>query len=215
MEMIVILIVLDLWKKLKAMDSKVISLNEELQDMREKYNELRNGNASKNHLKDDMPICERHEANDIQSEGYQNRNSHDSFSHQSLHDPNDSEKSLTELNNDVRNALEDFKRRTYTPYLLDGYGVLGKSSLFFFVGQSIVYGVSLMWIRRILQSQAMVAIDAIPLATKPSMIFEYKIVIEGNYNCWKDYADRDEIKDLSEKRSRLIGEQEYLQSLSS
>ncbi|GJT51395.1 hypothetical protein Tco_0977552 [Tanacetum coccineum] len=45
---------------------------------------------------------------------------------------------------------------TDTPYLLDGYGVLGKSSLFFFVDQSIVYGVSLMWIRRILQSQAMV-----------------------------------------------------------
>ncbi|GJS69527.1 hypothetical protein Tco_0702368 [Tanacetum coccineum] len=45
---------------------------------------------------------------------------------------------------------------TDTPYLLDGYGVLGKSSLFFFVDQSIVCGVSLMWIRRILQSQAMV-----------------------------------------------------------
>ncbi|GJV73323.1 hypothetical protein Tco_1493318 [Tanacetum coccineum] len=43
-----------------------------------------------------------------------------------------------------------------TPYLLDGYDVLGKSSLFFFVDQSIVYGVSLMWIRHILQSQAMV-----------------------------------------------------------
>ncbi|GJS24023.1 RNA-directed DNA polymerase, eukaryota, reverse transcriptase zinc-binding domain protein [Tanacetum coccineum] len=31
------------------------------------------------------------------------------------------------------------------------------------------------------------------------------------YNCWKDYADRDEIKDLSERKYRLIGEQEYLQ----
>ncbi|GJT80995.1 hypothetical protein Tco_1055337 [Tanacetum coccineum] len=92
-------------------DSQIISLNEELQDMREKYNELRNGNASKNHLNDDTPMCERHEANYIQSEDYQNRNSYDSFSHQSLHDPNDSEKSLTELNNDVRNDLEDFKRR--------------------------------------------------------------------------------------------------------
>ncbi|GJW26794.1 thioredoxin-like protein AAED1, chloroplastic [Tanacetum coccineum] len=40
---------------------------------------------------------------------------------------------------------------TYTSYLLDGYDVLGKSSLFFFVDQSIVYGVSLMWIWRILQ----------------------------------------------------------------
>ncbi|GKB01796.1 hypothetical protein Tco_0829840 [Tanacetum coccineum] len=93
------------------MDSQIISLNEELQDMREKYNELRNGNASKNHLNDYTPMCERHEVNFIQSEGYQNQNSHDSYSHQSHHDPNDSEKSLTELNNDVRNDLEDFKRR--------------------------------------------------------------------------------------------------------
>ncbi|GJY94084.1 hypothetical protein Tco_0510445 [Tanacetum coccineum] len=79
-----------------------------------------------------------------------------------------------------------------------------------------------------------VAIDTIPLATKPPMIVEYKINIDkedletlwklvkaklGNtrpkkdyerilwgdqklqllsdYYCWKDYADRDEIKDLS------------------
>ncbi|GJV73605.1 hypothetical protein Tco_1493600 [Tanacetum coccineum] len=56
-------------------------------------------------------MCERHEANYIQSEDYQNQNSHDSSSHQSHHDPNDSEKSLTELNNDVRNDLKDFKRR--------------------------------------------------------------------------------------------------------
>ncbi|GJZ44262.1 reverse transcriptase domain-containing protein [Tanacetum coccineum] len=93
------------------MDSQIISLNEELQDMREKYNELRNENASKNHLNDDTPMCERPEANYIQSEGNKDRNSHDLFSHQSLHDPNDSEKSITELNNDVRNDLEDFKRR--------------------------------------------------------------------------------------------------------
>ncbi|GJU30871.1 reverse transcriptase domain-containing protein [Tanacetum coccineum] len=71
-------------EKLKAMDYKIISLNKELQDMCEKYNELRNGNASKNHLNDDTPRCEHHEANYIQSE---------------------------ELNNDVRNDLEDFKRR--------------------------------------------------------------------------------------------------------
>ncbi|GJY35838.1 reverse transcriptase domain-containing protein [Tanacetum coccineum] len=86
------------------------SLKEELQDMRNKYNELREGNASKNHMNDDTPMCERHEVNYIQSEEYQNRNSHDSYSHQSYHDPNDSEKSLTELNNDVKNDLEDFKR---------------------------------------------------------------------------------------------------------
>ncbi|GJU94370.1 hypothetical protein Tco_1319126 [Tanacetum coccineum] len=41
---------------------------------------------------------------------YENRNSHDPHSHQSHHDRNDSEKSLKELNNDVRNDLEDFKR---------------------------------------------------------------------------------------------------------
>ncbi|GJU16909.1 reverse transcriptase domain-containing protein [Tanacetum coccineum] len=82
-------------KKLKAMDSQIISLNEELQDIRNKYNELREGNTSKNHLNDDTPMCERHEVNSIQSEGYQNRNSQDSYSPQSLHNPNDSEKSLT------------------------------------------------------------------------------------------------------------------------
>ncbi|GJQ94896.1 RNA-directed DNA polymerase, eukaryota [Tanacetum coccineum] len=62
----------------KAMDSQIISLKEELQDMRKKYNELREENASKNHLNDDTPMCERHEANSIQFEGYQIGNSHDS-----------------------------------------------------------------------------------------------------------------------------------------
>ncbi|GJQ99787.1 reverse transcriptase domain-containing protein [Tanacetum coccineum] len=85
-------------------------LKEELQDMRNKYNELREGNASKNHMNDDTPMCECHEVNYIQFEGYQNQNYHDSYSHQSYHDPNGSEKSLTELNNDVKNDLEDFKR---------------------------------------------------------------------------------------------------------
>ncbi|GKE87566.1 hypothetical protein Tco_1565041 [Tanacetum coccineum] len=61
-------------------------------------------------MNDDTPMCERHEVNYIQSEEYQNRNSHDLYSHQSYHDPNDSEKSLTELNDDVKNDLEDFKR---------------------------------------------------------------------------------------------------------
>ncbi|GJQ97385.1 reverse transcriptase domain-containing protein [Tanacetum coccineum] len=102
-----------LMEKLEALtvkiDSQIISLNEELQDISNKYNELKEGNASKNHLNDDTPMCEHHEANDIQSEGYQKQNSHDSYSHQSYHDPNDSEKSLTELNNDVKNDLEDFK----------------------------------------------------------------------------------------------------------
>ncbi|GKC30551.1 hypothetical protein Tco_1037845 [Tanacetum coccineum] len=92
------------------MDSQIISLKEELQDMCKKYNELREENASKNHLNEDMPMCERHEANYIQYEDYQKRNSYDSYSHRSYHDPNDSEKSLTELNNDVKNDLEDFNR---------------------------------------------------------------------------------------------------------
>nr|GFA45392.1 hypothetical protein [Tanacetum cinerariifolium] len=74
---------------------------------RKNYNNRSGNHASRD---DDTPTCERHEANYIQSEGYQNRNSHDSYSHQSHHDPNDSEKPLTELNNDVRNDLEDFKR---------------------------------------------------------------------------------------------------------
>ncbi|GKA67438.1 hypothetical protein Tco_0767355 [Tanacetum coccineum] len=44
------------------------------------------------------------------SSNYQNQDSHNSFSRQSHHDPNDPEKSLTKLNNDVKNDLEDFKR---------------------------------------------------------------------------------------------------------
>nr|GEU63963.1 retrovirus-related Pol polyprotein from transposon TNT 1-94 [Tanacetum cinerariifolium] len=77
-------------------------------DICNKYIALREGNASKN---DDTPMCERHEANYIQSEGYHNRNSHDSYSHQYHHNPNDFEISLKELNNDVKIDLEDFKRR--------------------------------------------------------------------------------------------------------
>ncbi|GKD45616.1 hypothetical protein Tco_1270261 [Tanacetum coccineum] len=61
-------------------------------------------------MNDDMPMCERHEANYIRSEDYQNQDSHNSFSCQFHHDPYDSEKLLTKLNNDVRNDLEDFKR---------------------------------------------------------------------------------------------------------
>ncbi|GJW68706.1 hypothetical protein Tco_0123130 [Tanacetum coccineum] len=99
-----------LLEKLEAltikMDSQIISLNEELLDMREKYHDLKDNHTSKN---DDTPMCERHEVNFIQSEGYLNRNSHDSYFHQSHHDLVDSEKSLTELNNDVKNDLEDFK----------------------------------------------------------------------------------------------------------
>ncbi|GJT72479.1 hypothetical protein Tco_1031765 [Tanacetum coccineum] len=95
------------------MDSQIISLNEEMQDIRNKYNKLREGNASKNHLNNDTLMCERHEANYIQSEGYHNQNSYDSYSYQTHHNPNDSKKSLTELNNDVRNDLEDFKRRIH------------------------------------------------------------------------------------------------------
>ncbi|GJZ21840.1 reverse transcriptase domain-containing protein [Tanacetum coccineum] len=83
------------------------SLKEEMHGMRNNYNNREGDNASKN---DDTPMCKRHEANSIQSEGYQNQDSHNSFSRQSYHDPNDPEKSLTELNNDVKNDIEDFKR---------------------------------------------------------------------------------------------------------
>ncbi|GJX01035.1 hypothetical protein Tco_0184948 [Tanacetum coccineum] len=79
-----------------------------LEDIRNKYNELREGNASKNYLNDDTLMCERHEANYIQSEGNKDQNSHDLFSRKSHHDPNNSEK---ELKNDVKNDLKDFKRR--------------------------------------------------------------------------------------------------------
>ncbi|GKE90182.1 hypothetical protein Tco_1567657 [Tanacetum coccineum] len=96
-------------KKLTAVDSQIISLNEELQDIHNKYKELREGNASTKHKNDDAPMCEHHEVNYIQSEEYQNRISHNSFSRQSHYDPNDSEKWLTELNKDVRNDLEYFK----------------------------------------------------------------------------------------------------------
>ncbi|GJZ93688.1 putative reverse transcriptase domain-containing protein, partial [Tanacetum coccineum] len=65
-----------------GVEAKRPRLNEELQDMRKKYNELRNGNASKNNMNDDTPMCERHEGNYIPSE---------------------------ELNNDVKNDLEHFK----------------------------------------------------------------------------------------------------------
>ncbi|GJT57536.1 reverse transcriptase domain-containing protein [Tanacetum coccineum] len=87
------------------------SLKEEMHEMRNKYQDLRDNHDPKNHMNDDTPMCERHEANYIQSEDYQNQESHNSFSRQSHLDPNDPEKSLTELNNDVRNDLEDFKRR--------------------------------------------------------------------------------------------------------
>ncbi|GJX23631.1 hypothetical protein Tco_0228076 [Tanacetum coccineum] len=89
------------------MDSQFQSLKEEMHEMRKNYNNRGGNPVSKNY---DTPMCERREANYIQSKGYQNRNSHDSYSYQSLNDPNDFEKSLTDLNNDVKNDLEDFKR---------------------------------------------------------------------------------------------------------
>ncbi|GKA68198.1 hypothetical protein Tco_0768115 [Tanacetum coccineum] len=61
-------------------------------------------------MNDDTPMCEHHEANYIQSEGNKNQNSQDSYSYQSHYDRNDFEKLLTELNNEVKNDLEDFKR---------------------------------------------------------------------------------------------------------
>ncbi|GJY86475.1 hypothetical protein Tco_0500501 [Tanacetum coccineum] len=73
------------------MDSQFQSLKEKMHEMRKNYNNRGGDHGSKNN---DTPMGKRHEANYIQFEGYQNRNSHDSYSHQSLYDPNDSEKSL-------------------------------------------------------------------------------------------------------------------------
>ncbi|GJU06277.1 hypothetical protein Tco_1122707 [Tanacetum coccineum] len=72
---------------------------EEMHEMHKNYINREGDHASKN---DDTLMCQRQEANSIKSEGYQNQNSHDSYSHQSYHDPNDPEKSLTELNKDVK-----------------------------------------------------------------------------------------------------------------
>ncbi|GJW51683.1 hypothetical protein Tco_0093034 [Tanacetum coccineum] len=79
-------------------------------------------------MNDDTPMCKRNEVNSIQSGGYQIRDSHDSYSHQSHYDPksnNDSEKSLTELINVVKYDIEDFKSsihsmRTAHDKLFDG-----------------------------------------------------------------------------------------------
>ncbi|GJZ27663.1 hypothetical protein Tco_0572310 [Tanacetum coccineum] len=92
------------------MDSQFQSLKEEMHEMRKNYNNREDNQASNNNMNDDTPMCDRYEVNSIQSGDYQNRNSHNSYFHQSHHDPNDFEKSLTDLNNDVRNDLEDFKR---------------------------------------------------------------------------------------------------------
>nr|GEZ33896.1 hypothetical protein [Tanacetum cinerariifolium] len=108
-------------KKLEAltikMDSQFYSLKEEMQDMCNKYYDLRDNHAPKNHMNDGTPMCERHEANYIQSGYYQNQNSHDSYSHRPQYEQsqsnNDSEKSLKELVNSVKNDLEDFK--SYMP----------------------------------------------------------------------------------------------------
>nr|GEZ81000.1 hypothetical protein [Tanacetum cinerariifolium] len=83
------------------MDSQFQTLKEETQEIRKNYNNSGGDHGSKN---DDTPMYERHKVNYIQSEGYHNQNSH-----QYHHDPDDSEKLLTELKNDVRNDLEDFK----------------------------------------------------------------------------------------------------------
>ncbi|GJW95108.1 hypothetical protein Tco_0174780 [Tanacetum coccineum] len=93
------------------MDSKFQSSKEEMHETRKNYNNRGGDYASKN---DETPMCEHHEVNYIQSEGYQNRDSLDSNSLQShseqLQSKNNPEKSLTELNNDVKNNLKDFKR---------------------------------------------------------------------------------------------------------
>ncbi|GKD31659.1 reverse transcriptase domain-containing protein [Tanacetum coccineum] len=85
-----------LMKKLEAltikMDSQLQSLKDDMHEIRNKYQELRDNHDPKNHLNDDTPMCERHEANYIQYEDYQNQDSNNLFSRQSHYD---SEKSLT------------------------------------------------------------------------------------------------------------------------
>nr|GFB44749.1 hypothetical protein [Tanacetum cinerariifolium] len=76
------------------MDSQFQNLKEEMHEMRNKYHDLKDNHASKNRMNVDTPMRECHEANYIL------------HSYQSHHDPNDSEKSLTELNSDVRNDLK-------------------------------------------------------------------------------------------------------------
>ncbi|GJT31297.1 hypothetical protein Tco_0911572 [Tanacetum coccineum] len=70
-------------------------------------------------MNDDTPMCERHEVDYVQYGGSQNQDSHDSHSHQSHHDHNDPEKLLTELNNDVKNDLKDFKRCIHSMRTVD------------------------------------------------------------------------------------------------
>ncbi|GKB20663.1 hypothetical protein Tco_0854586 [Tanacetum coccineum] len=55
------------------MDSQFTSLKEELQNMRNIYYDLKENHASKNHMNDDTPMCERHEANYIELEEQTNR----------------------------------------------------------------------------------------------------------------------------------------------
>ncbi|GJX91780.1 reverse transcriptase domain-containing protein [Tanacetum coccineum] len=63
-----------LMKKLEAltikMDSQFQSLKEEMHETRNKYQDLRDNHDPKNHLNDDTPMRERHEANYIQHEDY-------------------------------------------------------------------------------------------------------------------------------------------------
>ncbi|GKD18998.1 hypothetical protein Tco_1208156, partial [Tanacetum coccineum] len=103
-----------LMEKLEALtikiDSQFQSLKEEMHEMRNKYYDLRDDHTSKDHMNDDTSICKCHEANYIESKCYQDRDSHDSYSHQFHYDHNGSEKSLIDLNNDVKNDLEYFKR---------------------------------------------------------------------------------------------------------
>ncbi|GKC03351.1 hypothetical protein Tco_0994961, partial [Tanacetum coccineum] len=95
------------------MDSQFQSLKEEMNEMRKSYINRGGNHASINLMNKDTPMCQRHEANYIQYGGYQNRDYHDLYSHESHYEQhesrNDYEKSLTELNNDVKRDLEHFK----------------------------------------------------------------------------------------------------------
>ncbi|GKD89184.1 reverse transcriptase domain-containing protein [Tanacetum coccineum] len=95
----------DNYRLMEKLEALTIKMDSQFQSLKEEMNEIRDVNhVSKN---DDTPMCERHY---IQYEGNKNRNSQDSYSYQSHYDRNNSKKSLADLNNDVKNDLEDFKR---------------------------------------------------------------------------------------------------------
>nr|GEU57697.1 ribonuclease H-like domain-containing protein [Tanacetum cinerariifolium] len=92
---------------------------------------------------------------------------------------------------------------TDMPYLLDGYGVLGKFGLFFFIDQSIRYGVSLMWIWCILQSQEMREFDI--LTKIPDCVYEAMVgLIDHEEICMGNNKIKTSVGTLSFTNERVL-----------